>query len=241
MQNTLKERKDANAVKKQERATPTLLIIDDDESLRKVMRFRLRESYNVIDSGSPEEALALALQHKPAAILLDLMMPKYSGLEVCQTLSSLSFTSHIPILIVSGESSERYKELCESIGAKGFFQKPVDIDALQKKLASLIVPGQKEAQAKPRVRLRVMLKLRGVDSTDTEFEIVTATENVSASGFLCGCSALVGLNSIVEVSMAIDRTPFIGKARVTKVDWPGTVAQRCDFEFLEKPLEWILQ
>jgi CheY-like chemotaxis protein len=205
------------------------------------MRFRLRESYNVIDSGSPEEALALALQHKPAAILLDLMMPKYSGLEVCQTLSSLSFTSHIPILIVSGESSERYKELCDSIGAKGFFQKPVDIDALQKKLASLIVPGQEEVQAKPRVRLRVMLKLRGVDSTDTEFEIVTATENVSASGFLCGCSALVGLNSILEVSMAIDRTPFIGKARVTKVDWPGTVAQRCDFEFLEKPLEWILQ
>jgi CheY-like chemotaxis protein len=241
MQNTLKERNDADAVKKQERATPTLLIIDDDESLRKVMRFRLRESYNVIDSGSPEEALALALQHKPAAILLDLMMPKYSGLEVCQTLSSLSFTSHIPILIVSGESSERYKELCDSIGAKGFFQKPVDIDALQKKLASLIVPGQEEVQAKPRVRLRVMLKLRGVDSTDTEFEIVTATENVSASGFLCGCSALVGLNSILEVSMAIDRTPFIGKARVTKVDWPGTVAQRCDFEFLEKPLEWILQ
>jgi CheY-like chemotaxis protein len=241
MQNTLKERNDAKAVKKQERATPTLLIIDDDESLRKVMRFRLRESYNVIDSGSPEEALALALQHKPAAILLDLMMPKYSGLEVCQTLSSLSFTSHIPILIVSGESSERYKELCESIGAKGFFQKPVDIAALQKKLASLIVPGQEEVQAKPRVRLRVMLKLRGVDSTDTEFEIVTATENVSASGFLCGCSALVGLNSILEVSMAIDRMPFIGKARVTKVDWPGTVAQRCDFEFLEKPLEWILQ
>src|ERR1700693_41155 len=241
MQNTLKERNEANPVKKQERATPTLLIIDDDESLRKVMRFRLRESYNVIDSGSPEEALALALQHKPAAILLDLMMPRYSGLEVCQTLSSLSFTSHIPILIVSGESSERYKELCESIGAKGFFQKPVDIAALQKTLASLIVPGQEEVQAKPRVRLRVMLKLRGVDSTDTEFEIVTATENVSASGFLCGCSALVGLNSIVEVSMAIDRTPFIGKARVTKVDWPGTVAQRCDFEFLEKPLEWILQ
>lgn len=157
------------------------------------------------------------------------------------TLSSLSFTSHIPILIVSGESSERYKELCESIGAKGFFQKPVDIDALQQKLASLIVPREEAVQTKPRVRLRVMLKLRGVDSTDTEFEIITATENVSASSFLCGCSALVGLNSIVEVSMVIDRTPFIGKARVTKVDWPGTVAQRCDFEFLEKPRDWILQ
>jgi hypothetical protein len=142
---------------------------------------------------------------------------------------------------VSGESSERYKDLCENIGARGFFQKPVNIEALQKKLASLIVLGKKETQPKPRVRLRVMLRLRGIDSTDTDFEIVTATENVGASGFLCGCSALVGLNSMVEVFLATDVAPFAGKARVTQVNWPGTVAQRCDFEFLEKPIDWILQ
>jgi CheY-like chemotaxis protein len=241
MPNTLKAESDLNITKNRSTATPKLLIIDDDESIRKVMGFRLRDSYTIIDSGSPEESLALALQHKPDAILLDLMMPKYSGFEVCQTLSSLSFTSHIPILIVSGESSERYKTLCESIGAKGFFQKPVNIEALQKKLASLIVLSHEKTQAKPRVRLRVMLRLRGVDSTDTDFELVTATENVSASGFLCGCSALVGLNSIVEVFLATDGAPLTGKARVTQVDWPGTVAQRCDFEFLEKPIDWILQ
>jgi len=241
MLNTLKAENDVTVAKRRDTTLPKLLIIDDDESIRKVMGFRLRDSYSIIDSGSPEEALALALQHKPDAILLDLMMPKYSGFEVCQTLSSLSFTSHIPILIVSGESSERYKDLCESIGARGFFQKPVNIDELQKKLASLIVLSQKETQPNPRVRLRVMLRLRGIDSTDTDFEIVTATENVSASGFLCGCSALVGLNSIVEVFLATDGAPFAGKARVTQVNWPGTVGQRCDFEFLEKPIDWILQ
>src|ERR1700683_4573030 len=241
MPNTLQIDKGIDATKKSGTTTPTLLIIDDDESLRKVMAFALKNSYKIIDSGSPEEALALALQYKPDAILLDLMMPKYSGFEVCQTLSSLSFTSHIPILIVSGESSERYKDLCESIGARGFFQKPVNIEALQKKLASLIVLSHEKSQPKPRVRLRVMLRLRGIDSTDTDFEIVTATEHVSANGFLCGCSALVGLNSILEVSLATDGAPSAGKARVTQVDWPGTVGQRCDFEFLEKPIDWILQ
>ncbi len=241
MPNTLKAENEVNTVAKRSTTLPKLLIIDDDESIRKVMGFRLRDSYTIIDTGSPEESLALALQYKPDAILLDLMMPKYSGFEVCQTLSSLSFTSHIPILIVSGESSERYKTLCESIGAKGFFQKPVNIEALQKKLASLIVLSHEKTQAKPRVRLRVMLRLRGVDSTDTDFEIVTATENLSASGFLCGCSALIGLNSIVEVFLATDGALLTGKARVTQVDWPGTVGQRCDFEFLEKPIDWILQ
>ncbi len=220
---------------------PQILIIDDDEAMRKVLRFRLKDSYDIIDSGSPEEALGLALHHKPDAILLDLMMPKYSGLEVCQTLSSLSFTQHIPILIVSGESSERYKNYCENIGAKGFFQKPVDIPALQKKLASLIADGQQGPRPEPRVRLRVMLKLRGTDSMDTQFDLLTATENVGQHGFLCGCSALVGLGSLVEVFLAKEGQPFVGQARVTHVDWPGTIEQRCDFKFTGPPAGWILR
>jgi CheY-like chemotaxis protein len=241
MFNTLQMDKSDTGTKKRDTTTPTLLIIDDDESLRKVMAFRLKSSYKIVDSGSPEEALALALQHKPDAILLDLMMPKYSGFEVCQTLSSLSFTSHIPILIVSGESSERYKSLCEKIGAKGFFQKPVDIEALQQKLTGLIAVSHHIPQVKPRVRLRLMLKLRGIDSTETEFEIVTATENVSPTGFLCGCTALIGLNSIVEVFLAVEGAPFTGKARVTQVREPGALGQQCDFEFVERPIDWILQ
>jgi CheY-like chemotaxis protein len=106
MLNTPQIENNDGTVKKRDTTTLTLLLIDDDDSVRKMMAFRLKDAYTIIDSGSPEEALALALQHKPAAVLLDLMMPKYSGFEVCQTLSSLSFTAHIPILIVSGESSD---------------------------------------------------------------------------------------------------------------------------------------
>jgi len=168
------------------------------------------------------------------------MMPKYSGFEVCQTLSSLSFTSHIPILIVSGESSERYKEYCESLGAKGFFQKPVNVEALQKALADLIKRSHEAPQPEPRVRLRVMLRIRGIDSNNKSFELLTPTESVGATGFLCGCSALVGVGTIVEVAVAAGgSTP--SKARVIRVDWPGTDGQRCDFQFLEKPADWILK
>jgi CheY-like chemotaxis protein len=241
MPNTLKT--EDNAVLPDERKTksPRLLIIDDDESLRKVMRFRLKDFYDIVDSGSPEEALALALQYKPDAVLLDLMMPKYSGFEVCQTLSSLSFTSRIPILIVSGESSERYKDYCESLGAKGFFQKPVDIEALQKKLTELISSSLDAPQPDPRVRLRVMLKLRGIDSAEKPFEILTPTENVGAAGFFCGCPAPVDVNTMVEVFFPAHGNSIAAKARVTRVDWPGTAGQRCDFKFLEKPADWVLR
>jgi CheY-like chemotaxis protein len=241
MPNTLNVKNEVNAGEKREAATPKLLLIDDDESVRKVMKFRLKDSYNIIDSGSPEEALSLALQHKPDAILLDLMMPKYSGFEVCQTLSSLSFTSHIPILIVSGESSERYKEYCESLGAKGFFQKPVNVEALQKALTDLIKRSHDAPQPEPRVRLRIMLRLRGIDSNGKLFELLTPTDNVGAAGFLCGCSAQLEVGTTVQVTLAAGGLSGPAKALVTRVDWPGTDGQRCDFQFLEKPADWILK
>ncbi|MGH9712174.1 MAG: response regulator [Candidatus Acidiferrales bacterium] len=220
---------------------PKLLIIDDDESVRRLLRVQLKDSYDIFDSSSPEEALSMALHHMPDAILLDLMMPRYSGFEVCQTLSSLSFTQHIPILIVSGESSERYREFCENIGAKGFFEKPVDFDALHNRLANLIELSRQRPPPEPRVRIRVMLALKGIDSTNTEFALVTATENVGSGAFLCGCQPPLALGATVKVFLAKDDQSFAGNARVVRVDWPGTLEQRCDFEFIEKPLNWVLQ
>lgn len=218
-----------------------ILIVDDDPAVRKVLRFRLQDSYEIIDTGSPEEALSLALQHKPDAILLDLMMPKYSGFELCQTLSSLSFTQTIPIFIVSGESAQRYKEFCESLGAKAYFQKPVDYEALRQLLATLPDNGGSSRTVLPRVRLRVTLKLRGLDAAESPFELLTATDDVGVTGFRCTCTAQLKEGAIVDVHHAGARQQLIGKARLVQVEWPKTPGQRCDFQFLEKPVDWILQ
>ena len=56
-----------------------LLIIDDEEAMRRLLRINLSDSYEVIDTGDPEQGLALAMQNKPSAILLDLRMPRFSG------------------------------------------------------------------------------------------------------------------------------------------------------------------
>jgi hypothetical protein len=174
------------------------------------------------------------------AILLDLTMPRYSGFEICQTLSSLSFTQRIPIFIVSGESGARYKEFCESLGAKAYFQKPVDLDALQKTLKDSIEGPRHDRPTEPQVRLRVTLKLRGFDVAGKPFEILTATENVSAGGFLCGCNASIKPGEIVEVFHAKDNQQFIGKARVDRLEWRDTPGQKCGFQFTDKPIEWVL-
>jgi CheY-like chemotaxis protein len=234
---------DPNTVNPRKTATqlPRLLVIDDDEAVRKVLRFRLKDAYEIVDTGSPEDALALALQDRPDAILLDLSMPGYSGFEVCQTLASLSFTQGIPIVIVSGKSSDQDKEFCESLGAKAFFQKPVDIVSLKQTLARLIETHDRDRTVEPRVHLRVALTLRGTDSNGLAFILPVTTENVSANDFLAVCSVPIKEGAVVDVHSPQNGGKLVGKARVNHIDWPGTPSQRCDFHFTEKPTEWILR
>ncbi len=62
-----------------------LLVIEDEEAMRRLLRLNLSDLYEIIDTGDPEQGLALAMQNKPSAILLDLRMPKFSGFELCRT------------------------------------------------------------------------------------------------------------------------------------------------------------
>ena len=82
-----------------------ILIVDDDDAMRGLLKARLSDKYETIDTGNPVLALELALRHRPQAILLDLMMPDCSGFELCQSFHNLSYTGRIPIFIVTGQSA----------------------------------------------------------------------------------------------------------------------------------------
>ena len=220
---------------------PKILIVDDDESMRGLLRMRLADSFQVIETGNPEQALGLALEHKPDAILMDLMMPNFSGFELCQSFRALSYTSQIPIFIISGEAGAKYREHCENLGAKGYFQKPVDFVALKEKLTAEIKAKQPDRRAHVRVRMRVILKLRGKDPNGNPFEETAATENVSAGGFLCGCTASLVKDSVVEVFLAGDPERHAGSARVVRREAPDAPWQQYGFEFVKRTPEWVLQ
>lgn len=218
-----------------------ILIIEDDEAMRNLLRQRLVDKYEISDTGYAPEALALALQHKPDAILLDLMLPDFNGFELCQAFSSLSFTRRIPILVITGRPAAEYKDFCLNLGAKGYFEKPVNFDQLQALLAAVLKGKQPEHRTEVRVRLRVVLKLRGIDLSGTKVEQVTITDDVSASGFLCSCTAPWEKDAIVEVFMVIGGERYAGRARVVRSEWRGTPWQRCGFQFLDKSCQWVLQ
>jgi DNA-binding response OmpR family regulator len=220
---------------------PKILIIDDEESMRGLLRMRLSDLYEIVETGEPEQALGLALEHKPDIILMDLMMPKCSGFELCQSIHSLSYTSLIPIFMITGESAEKYREHCKSIGAKGYFEKPVDFAALRATLAAEIEKKQPERRGYVRVRMRLILKLRGTDSNGKPFEESATTENVSASGFLCNCTAAITKGAPVEVFLAGEQDRHVGRAQVVRREAPGAPWQRYGFQFVETTNDWVLQ
>ncbi|MCU1299978.1 MAG: hypothetical protein JWQ87_262 [Candidatus Sulfotelmatobacter sp.] len=219
-----------------------ILIVDDDDALRNLMRTRLAGTYEVIDTGDPVQALGLALEHKPDAILLDLMMPNTSGFELCQSLHTLSYTSRIPIFIVSGESAVKHREHVASLGARGFFEKPVNFPELKKRLSDEIQAQHPERRAHVRVRMRLFLKLKGQDESGRSFEQLTATENVSAGGFLCNFAVTLGKDAILDVFISsAGQDSYVGRVRPARIEAPGTQWQRYGFQFIERSKDWVLQ
>jgi DNA-binding response OmpR family regulator len=218
-----------------------LLIVDDEEAMRRLLRINLADLYEIIDTGTPEQALAMAMQDKPNAILLDLRMPNFSGYELCRTFKSMTSTQLIPIMIISGEAGATTKVLCKELGAAEYFEKPLDFDALRASLAKVLHAAQPDRRREVRVHLRVMLKLRGTDINQKPFEEVSATENVSKSGFLCGCTALLSKDSTLDVYLISGGTKLVGKASVVRSEGGDTPYPRYAFRFVQKEGDWILQ
>lgn len=219
-----------------------ILVVDDDNAMRGLIKMRLSDAYETIDTGNPVQALELALEHKPRAILLDLMMPDCSGFELCQSLSSLSYTSRIPIFVVTGESAAKYREYMSNLGATGFFEKPIDFVQLKDRLSTELQKKPREKRAHVRVRMNLTLKLKGSDEAQRSFEQLTTTENVSAGGFLCPLPISLSKDSSLQVFLSAGgRDQYAGKVRVVRKENADTPLQRYAFQFLERTPEWILQ
>lgn len=123
-----------------------LLIVEDDQSFALILRDLARElKFQALVAGTAQEALELAHQYLPNAILLDVGLPDQSGLSVLDRLKRDVRTRHIPIHILSAED---YSDRALSLGAVGYALKPVQRDHLVSMIESL---GAKAEQTLRRV------------------------------------------------------------------------------------------
>jgi len=218
-----------------------ILMIDDDEGIRKLVRMRLADTYQVVDTGDPAQALELALEHQPDAIILDVMMPRLSGFDLCRNLRALTYTSTIPIFVISGggDLRNKYQEHCQRIGAKAYIDKPIDFAQLKAKLAEELEKGRPERRSEVRIRMHLTLKLRGVEG-DTDFEELVRTEDVSPTGFLASCSRSLVKGTVVDVFHMRGSALYVGRARVARKEPGSTAGQSYGFQFEETTADWVM-
>lgn len=113
-----------------------ILLVEDDEELQNIIStFLTREGYEVRQAFDGEEGIRIEKEFSPTLILLDLMMPKTDGFEVCRTIRTHSLA---PIMIISAKNSDMDKMLSLGIGADDYLEKPFSMLELQARVKSHI-------------------------------------------------------------------------------------------------------
>jgi two-component system alkaline phosphatase synthesis response regulator PhoP len=102
-----------------------ILVVDDEKDIVELIRYNLeKEGYRVIAAFDGTQALKYAEKDLPNLIILDLMLPSLSGLEVCRILKQNKKTAGIPILMVTAKSTETDKVVGLELGADDYMTKP---------------------------------------------------------------------------------------------------------------------
>ena len=121
------------------RPVPIVLIADDDEDILALVALRLRRSgLDVILARDGEEALELVQTHLPDAAVLDIAMPKLTGLEVTRLMREAEATKAIRIVLLTARAGEKDVELGLAAGADEYITKPFSPRDLYACIASLL-------------------------------------------------------------------------------------------------------
>lgn len=115
-----------------------LLIVDDEDGVRALVRMTLDSgTYTIIEACEGEEALELARLHRPELVLLDVMLPDISGLEVCRQLKNDPTLSSITVVMLTARAQTTDLGDAEDAGADGYFTKPFSPIALTRKVEAI--------------------------------------------------------------------------------------------------------
>ncbi|MFL2781300.1 MAG: phosphate regulon transcriptional regulator PhoB [Rhodospirillales bacterium] len=120
-------------------SNPKILIIEDEPSQIELIHYNLKtEGYEVFTSHDGEDGLMQASEVLPDLILLDWMIPKISGMEVCRRLRRNSLTREIPVIMVTARSEEVDKIQGLDMGADDYITKPYSIKELLARVRAAI-------------------------------------------------------------------------------------------------------
>lgn len=121
----------------------TVLVVDDNDDMRRYLRTLLLDRYYVLEASDGQSGWKLARESVPDLIISDVMMPVMDGLTFCAKLKAEPLTSHIPVILLTARGSEQQQAEGLSQGADAYLTKPFSAEVLLAHIASLLANRQK--------------------------------------------------------------------------------------------------
>jgi len=125
-----------------------ILVVEDEPDIRKLVHYNLaQDHYKVVEAENGEQALKLVQREKPSLVILDLMMPGMSGLEVCRALRGQEETAKLPILMLTAKAGEADRVLGLELGADDYLAKPFSPRELVARVRAILRRSNGAAQS----------------------------------------------------------------------------------------------
>ncbi len=161
----------------------TILVIDDEKDLLELVRYNLeKDGFDPIIATDGQSGFEIATRHKPALIILDLMMPGKDGLQVCRDLRADHRTSRVPLIMLTAKATEADRVVGLELGADDYLVKPFSprelvarVKAVLRRTAAQQDPGPMLGSGDVTIDLHgheVTAQGQRVQLTATEFRIL---------------------------------------------------------------------
>ena len=127
-----------------------ILIVEDSPPNMRLIEMTLRlKGYELIEAIDGEEAPNMVIREKPDLIIMDLNLPKVSGLEVTKRLRQMPAFNHIPIIAVTAHAMKGDKEKIIEAGCDAYLPKPINTHQLPRVVAEMLRQRQKDSASQP--------------------------------------------------------------------------------------------
>jgi len=161
-----------------------ILVADDEEDVLNLVSMNLKNAgFTVLQAVDGSEAIQKARTQSPALIVLDIMLPGMSGLEVCRALKGEAATAQIPVILLTAKAEEVDRIVGLELGADDYITKPFSPRELVLRVKSVLRRGTATGEASDhfkvgaitvdRARHQVRVKNKPVELTATEFKLLT--------------------------------------------------------------------
>jgi CheY-like chemotaxis protein len=223
---------------------PTLLVADDDISVRNLIRETFEDCCEIIEATNGMEAIEKALKCLPNCITLDLMMPELGGHVVCEVLKQIRRTRMIPVVIVSAKDAGENQQIAFESGAVDFITKPFHPLELKRRVLDVIAERPREKRAASRLVIALPVRIQSI-SPEAGFCIHTITEDISRRGLRFHGDFHASVGDVIEVfqlsSSGDGKSIYAGRAQVVWVNARYAPLLHCGAKFLEVSPQWLVK